>query len=136
MLAGDALIHGGLKRRKLGEPRVPVKNDCRPVHKTVLARLNNDGLVGVWTFGAEVYNDDFAALGIDGGDENPQMRLSCPGFGISTVSPRANITSSPAQEVPNEGDALQFIFDGGDLEIGLSTRLEDVAVLEGNRATL
>jgi hypothetical protein len=41
-----------------------------------------------------------------------------------------------AQKVFCEGNTLKLVFDGSDLDLRLSSSLQDVAVLNGNRAAL
>ncbi len=61
MLASDALVERSLQKSQFGETGICVKYDGGPIHETVLAWLYHECLVGVRTFGGEVYDDTVAS---------------------------------------------------------------------------
>ena len=75
MLGSDALLYSSVQKNQVNEAGIRVEYDGRPIHEAVLARLYHDGLVGVRTFGSEVYDGGIAGLGVHSGNKDPEVGL-------------------------------------------------------------
>lgn len=75
VLGSDALLYSNVQKNQVNEAGICVEYDALLIHEPMFARLYHDGLVGVRTFGSEVYDDGIAGLGIHSGDQDPEVGL-------------------------------------------------------------